>query len=96
MSDPTTVPSDPKERAKLKSMLAEMTKYLAESDKQKEYMKETATAIFGEFGIPKKTINQLARIMYKRNYADWQAENEDFEFLYEALILGSKDETKAA
>ena len=91
MSDPTTVPSDPEERKLLKTMLAEMTKNLADADKQKEYMKETADSIYSQFGIPKKIINKLARTMYKRSYADLQAENEDFEFLYEALILGKEE-----
>ena len=84
----TSVPSDPADRQQLKLNLVEMTKCLLNADKEREHMKDIADIAHDAFGIPKKTINKLARIMYKQNYADLQAENEDFEFLYEALVLG--------
>jgi hypothetical protein len=83
-----TVPSDPNERQKLKQMLAEMTHCLQRADGEKDQMKEICEEAYSTFNIAKKTINKLARTMYKHSYADLQAENEDFEFLYEALVLG--------
>ena len=84
-----TVPSDPADRQKFKAMLSEMTHCLSRADSEKEQMKEICEEAFDQFGIAKKTINKLAKTMYKHSYADLQSENEDFEFLYEALVLGN-------
>ena len=83
-----SVPSDPSDRQKLKQMLSEMTHCLQRADGEKDAMKEICEEAYSQFNIAKKTINKLARTMYKHSYADLQAENEDFEFLYEALVLG--------
>jgi len=95
MTDHVNVPSDPAERQKLKSFLAEMTHCMQRADDERESMKEIAEEAYNQFNIPKKIVNKLARTMYKRNYADLQAENEDFEFLYEALVEG-KSSSEAA
>lgn len=86
MADEITI--NPKERQELKTMLVEMTKLLQMNDDNKEALKDIATAGEEKFGIKKKHINKLAKTMYKHNYADLTAENEHFEFLYEAVIEG--------
>jgi len=88
MSDHITIPSSPTDRQKMKQMLAEMTHCLQRADDEKESMKEIADAVHNQFDVPKKIVNKLARTMYKHNYADLQAENEDFELLYETLVEG--------
>ena len=92
MSD-VIVPSDPKELKKLKSMIVEMTNSLSKQDQEREVFKEIADEATRQFDIPKKMINKLARTMYKRNYSDLQAENADFELLYETLT-GQKADLK--
>ena len=92
MSDHINVPSNPADRQKMKTMLAEMTYCLQRADDEREAMKEIANEIQKQFGVPKKIVNKLARTMYKRNYADLQAENEDFELLYETLVEGKSSE----
>lgn len=82
--------SNPTDRAKLKTMLTEMTHCLARMDAEREAKKEIAAAVKENFELPPKLINKLASTMYKRNYADLQQENEDFEFLYETLVEGKK------
>ena len=84
-------PSDPKERQKLKAMLVEMTHGYSKVDAERDAIKEIADEAVRQFEIPKKIINKLARTMYKRNYADLQAEQEDFETLYETLVGASED-----
>lgn len=88
MSDHITIPSSPTDRQKMKQMLAEMTHCLQRADDEKESMKEIAEDVHKQFDVPKKIVNKLARTMYKHNYADLQAENEDFELLYETLVEG--------
>ena len=89
-----TIPSNPADRQKLKSMLVEMTNCLQRMGDERESVKEIAALAEEEFGIKKKVVNKLARTMYNHNYADLQSENEHFEFLYETLVEGrSQGET---
>jgi hypothetical protein len=86
MSTNIIVPSNDKERKKLKAMLVEMTNSFSKVDAERDACKEIADEAVRQFELPKKIINKLARTMYKRNYADLQQENEDFELLYETLV----------
>lgn len=89
-----TVPSNPNDRQKLKTMLTEMTHCLARMDGERDAKKEIAAAIKEQFALTPKLINKLAATMYKRNYSDLQQENEDFELLYETLVEGKKVESE--
>lgn len=84
------VPSNESDRKKLKAMIVEMTNSYARVDAEREACKEVADEAARQFEIPKKLINKLARTMYKRNYSDLQAENEDFELLYETLTTATR------
>jgi len=86
MADETTI--NAKERIELKTMLVEMTKLFQMTDDNKEALKDIASTAEEKFGIKKKHINKLPKTMYKHNYADLAAENEHFEYLYEAVIEG--------
>ena len=78
------------DRQKLKTMLVEMTNCLQRIDDERDQMKDIAGAIEDALGIKKKYANKLARTMFKHNYADLQAENEHFEYLYESIVEGKK------
>ncbi len=84
----STVPSTNEDRKKLKGMLTEMTHCLSKMDAQRNAKKDIAAGIKEKFELTPKVINKLASTMYKRNYADLQQENEDFEDLYEILVNG--------
>jgi hypothetical protein len=84
------IPSNPSDRIKLKTMLAEITKCMQRIDDERQSIKEIAEAAQEQFDVKKKTVTKLARTMYKHNYADLRAENEHFEELYENLIEGKK------
>lgn len=79
------------DRKEFKTMLAEMTKCMQRMDDERENMKDIAKAAEDKFGIKTKIVRKLATTMYKHNYADVQAENEHFEYLYEALVEGRKN-----
>jgi ribosomal protein L23 len=86
----TVIPAGIADRQKLKSMLTEMTHCLARMDAEKDAKKDIADAIKEKFELKPSLVNKLARTMYKRDYADLQSENEDFEILYETLVEGKK------
>lgn len=89
MSD-SIIPTDPTELKALKSLIVEMTNCLQRMDDEREQMKDIAEAGEEKFSIQKKHLNKLARVMYKHNYQDLQAENEHFEYLYEAVMENRK------
>jgi hypothetical protein len=78
------------DRKKLKSVIGELTNSLLKIDAEREAMKEAISAAAEKFEIDKKQIRRIATTMYKRNYADVQAENEEFEILYETVIEGNE------
>ena len=86
----TNVPSSPKDIQTLKTMVSEMTYCLDKIDKQREQMKDIADAAAEKFELAKKTVNKMARTMYKQAYADLCAENEHFELLYETVVENKK------
>ena len=79
-----------KDMQALKVMIVEMTKCLQTIDGEREQMKEIAEAAEEKFGIKKKYINKVARVMFKHNYADIQSENDHFQDLYETVAEGKK------
>ena len=88
----TRVISSPEERKALKALLVEMTNCMQRIDSEREAMKEIVTSGQEKFEIKGTLIRKLATTMFKRNYEDVQAENEDFEYLYEALVNAKKSE----
>lgn len=83
------IPSSPADRQKLKMMINEITHCMSRMDLEKGSKTDIVNKIHEEFDLPKKFINKLANTMYKHNYDDLQAENSDFELLYETIIGSS-------
>jgi hypothetical protein len=80
--------NNPEERKKFKSMLAVLTKHMADIDLHRQSIKETVEDMAAEYGLDKKVINKLAKTMYKSNYGSLQEENNHFAMLYEILVEG--------
>lgn len=80
--------NNPEERKKFKTMLAVLTKHMADIDIHKQSIKETVEGMAADYGLEKKVINKLAKTMYNSNYGSLQEENRHFETLYELLVEG--------
>lgn len=90
-----SLPSNPNDRQKLKMAIGEITNCLLRMDSEREAMKEIISEANSKYDVDKKMIRKIATTMYKHNYSDVQAENEEFELLYESLVEGRKDEEAA-
>jgi hypothetical protein len=90
MSEHLPIPSNDKERQEFKQALAEITACMQRMDDEREHIKDITKMVEEKFEIKAKVTRKLASAMYKHNYADVQAENEHFEFLYESVIEGRK------
>ncbi len=84
----TTValPSSPADRLKLKTMISEATYCLQRADDEKGAVKDIIDVIYTDYGLSKKHVRRLINTLYKQNYQNRVAEEEEFEFLYEALF----------
>lgn len=81
-----SLPSSPADRQKLKTMISEATYCLQRADDEKTSVKDIITRIHEDYGISKKHARNLINTLYKQNYTDRVAEEEEFELLYEGLF----------
>lgn len=80
------LPSSPADRQKLKTMISEATYCLQRADDEKAAVKDIIDVIHSDYGVSKKHTRKLINTLYKQNYSDRVAEEEEFAFLYEALF----------
>jgi vacuolar-type H+-ATPase subunit D/Vma8 len=80
--------TNPEDLKKFKQTLVTITHYLQLMEDNKDAISETIKESSETFGIDKKYVRKLAKVMFKHNYQDIQEENQHFEFLYEAMIGG--------
>jgi len=83
----TAIVIDPQARLAMKSAIVEITNCLEKIDGQKEQIKSIVERAETEFGIKKKAVRRMARTMFDSSYEDLQQENEDFELLYESIVM---------
>ena len=88
--------SNPADRDKLKQMIAEITNCMLRMDSERDQMKEIIADAAENFELDKKQIRKIATTMYKSNYADVQAENDEFQYLYESVIEGKRTDVEDA
>lgn len=81
-----TVISNPSDRKKLRGMLEEIVQTFRKMEDQKIQKKMILDEIKRQFGISPGHAGGLARAMYKDNYDEIRASQEDFETLYETIV----------
>lgn len=86
-----SLPSSPADRQKLKTMISEATYCLQRADDEKSAVKDIIDVINSDYGLSKKHTRKLINTLYKQNYTDRVAEEEEFEYLYEALFNAAKN-----
>jgi hypothetical protein len=86
MTEPLILPSSPADKEKLKKVFDEAVVCLQRIDDQREALKEIFTHIKETFQIDPKYSRKLARTYFKNKFNEVQAESEEFESLYTAII----------
>lgn len=71
----------------LKKGLSEISDVMTMREAQSDTLKEIVNHLYEELKIPKKLIKKMANTYHKRNYNEVVAEQEEFELLYEGIIL---------
>ena len=78
--------SNPKDREKLLDVIKECSDSMTRIQGEKDFMKEQVSEISEQLNIPKKLVNKMIKVYYKRNYDEEVATQEQFETLYQTVI----------
>ena len=82
--DTTTL--TPAHKDKLKKALKVIDESMTRNDAEKDLIKGEIDAVAEETGLDKKIIRRLAKTYHKRNFPEVQAEDQDFEAIYETVV----------
>lgn len=85
-TDDYTLPSDPKERKKIRDAVYEMSGILQFMADKREQKKDIAKMLKEEYGLPPKVSNKMASVVFKHNYQNVLQESSTFELFYENVI----------
>jgi lysyl-tRNA synthetase class I len=85
-SNELILPTSPTDIKKLQGMVEEAARCLQKMDDQREAMKDIFSVIKEDFQIAPKYSGKLAKTYYKNNFHESQAEQQEFESLYELII----------
>lgn len=66
--------------------IVEITHCLARQDTEKVKINDIAAAAQDKFGVKKKYLTKMAKVMYAKTFKDVQEEAAHFEALYEMII----------
>jgi hypothetical protein len=86
----STLPSNPTDIKKIDSALEEISNSKTRIEAERELIKEISDNLNEEFDIPKKLINQLAKVYHMRNFATEVSEQEEFQEAFETLAIANK------
>lgn len=89
MTKHVELPTDPAKKQKLQAIIKDCVMVKHQMQTIKEGLDESVDVTVKEFNLPKKLINKLINTAYKRNFETLQKEQEDFEYIYESIMLTS-------
>ena len=78
--------NNPVDRKKINDALQEASNSMTRIGAEKDLIRTIISDLSEEFLLPKKTVNKLARIFHKQNFAQESQEFDELETLYEEVI----------
>jgi hypothetical protein len=78
--------NNPVDRKKINDALQEVSNSMTRIGAEKDLIRTVVSDLSEEFQLPKKTVNKLARIFHKQNFAQESQEFDELETLYEEVI----------
>lgn len=85
MSTELILPTSPADLKKLNGAFEEAALCLQRMDDQRLQLKAIFDQVKDDFQIAPKYSRKLAKVFYKNNFMEVQAEQEEFQSLYEAV-----------
>lgn len=83
--------SSPADRKKIRDALSEISNSMTRMSAERDLIKEIKADLFEEYKevLSKKQISKMSRVFHKQNFNEEQAEADEFETLYESVVLSS-------
>ena len=79
--------SNPVDRKKISDALREISDSMTRMSAEKDLIKDIIADLTEKFEIPKKTVSKMAKIYHKQNFNEEVKQFEDFEILYNEVVL---------
>jgi uncharacterized protein YydD (DUF2326 family) len=79
--------SNEADRKKIRDAFFEVSNSYTRIEAERDLIKEIIADLAEKFELPKKTLNKMARTYHKRNFDEEQAKFEEFEALYDEIVL---------
>lgn len=80
------IPSTKEDRAAIKQILNHVSDSFTKIEMEREAIKDFVSEISETFDLPKKQVNQLAKVFHKLNMNQVRQDANDLEELYDAII----------
>ena len=74
------------DKQKVKAVLVEVSNSMTRIEAEKEMIKDAIDAASKIHEIPKKTLNKMAKVFHKNNYAQELSSIEEFTTMYENIV----------
>lgn len=75
------------DREKIKNALNAISASLTTIEAEKDLIKDIVKEIVDEYDLPKRTVNKMAKVYHKQNFSEEVATNDEFETLYEEVVI---------
>ena len=77
--------SNPADRKAVYDALREISNSLTRMEAERDLISETLKSVKDKFELPPKYVRTLAKIYHKQNFNQFKEEQNEVEFLYEAV-----------
>jgi len=75
------------DKNELRGVLQEISNSMTRMDAEKEYIKEAMAAASEKYQLNKKYLRKMAKVYHQNNFTDEVSDMEEFQKLYETIIL---------
>ena len=75
------------DREKIKNALAAISNSLTTIEAEKDLIKDIVKEIVDEYDLSKRNVNKMAKVYHKQNFSEEVATNDEFETLYEEVVI---------
>jgi hypothetical protein len=81
-----TLPSSEEDKLAIRRVLKEVSDSMTRIDGEKDFIKDAVDDLSKQYGIPKATLNKVAKTYHKQNVAEERAKNEDTFYVYDSIF----------
>ena len=84
------IPSSPEDRKRIKDCMEELSNSFTRVEGERDFAKEAISSLSEEVDLPKKVLNQMAKIYHKQNIAEVTGDFADMSELYDIVMSGGE------